>query len=250
LTEALDEGSHFHIAWAAGKAVTEAAKEADKVAKWLEEQRLKAQGNVWQLAQDIDKRNADFGKDAPTLGSRMLQEEQDAADLLRAQQELRREVMSAFMDDLDRVSDRIDVVAANMRDAFGSVGGAIGGLITVLDEYGKRQAEIDKQRELGGLSAKEQAGLRQQESDNQIAGMVALTGAAKGLFSEHSKGYKAMEAAEKALTVIQLARTAVDVAGGAARMFATLGPYAFPAVAAMLGVMASLGFGGGGDLRI
>ena len=44
LTEALDEGSHFHIAWAAGKAVTEAAKEADKVAKWLEEQRLKAQG--------------------------------------------------------------------------------------------------------------------------------------------------------------------------------------------------------------
>ena len=68
LTEALDEGSHFHIAWAAGKAVTEAAKEADKVAKWLEEQRLKAQGNVWQLAQDIDKRNADFGKDAPTLG--------------------------------------------------------------------------------------------------------------------------------------------------------------------------------------
>lgn len=247
LTEALDEGSHFHIAWAAGKAVTEAAKEADKVAKWLEEQRLKAQGNVWQLAQDIGKRNAEFGKDVPTLGSRMLQEEQDAADLLRAQQELRREVMSAFMDDLDRVSDRVDVVAANMRDAFGSVGGAIGGLITVLDEYGKRQAEIDKQRELGGLSAKEQASLRQQESDNQIAGMVALTGAAKGLFSEHSKGYKAMEAAEKALTVIQLARTAVDVAGGAARMFATLGPYAFPAVAAMLGVMASLGFGGGGS---
>ena len=92
--------------------------------------------------------------------------------------------------------------------------------------------------------------LRAQEVSNQLSGMVALTGAAKGLFSEHSKGYKAMAAAEKALTIIQLARTAVDVAGGAARMFASLGPFAFPAVAAMLGVMASLGFGGGGSSKM
>lgn len=229
----------------AAKETDAALKELMKTAEWLSATKAAAQGNVWSMAQDVGKRNSEWGKDMPTLGSQMLQEDQDAADLLRAQQDLRQEVIGAFIADLDSISDRVDVVAANMRDAFGSVGGAIGGLITVLDEYGKRQAEIDKQRELGGLSAKEQAGLRRQEADNQIAGMVALTSAAKGLFSEHSKGYKAMEAAEKALTVIQLARTAVDVAGGAARMFATLGPYAFPAVAAMLGVMASLGFGGG-----
>lgn len=231
----------------AAKETDAALKELMKTAEWLSTTKAAAQGNVWSMAQDVGKRNSEWGKDMPTLGSQMLQEDQDAADLLRAQQDLRQEVIGAFIADLDSISDRVDVVAANMRDAFGSVGGAIGGLITVLDEYGKRQAEIDKQRELGGLSAKEQAGLRRQEADNQIAGMVALTSAAKGLFSEHSKGYKAMEAAEKALTVIQLARTAVDVAGGAARMFATLGPYAFPAVAAMLGVMASLGFGGGGS---
>lgn len=231
----------------AAKETEAALKELLKTAEWLSATKAAAQGNVWSMAQDVAKRNSEWGKDMPTLGSQMIQEDEDAAKKLRAQQDLRQEVIGAFIADLDSVSDRVDVVAANMRDAFGSVGGAIGGLITVLDEYGKRQAEIDKQRELGGLSAKEQAGLRRQEADNQIAGMVALTSAAKGLFSEHSKGYKAMEAAEKALTVIQLARTAVDVAGGAARMFATLGPYAFPAVAAMLGVMASLGFGGGGS---
>lgn len=231
----------------AAKETDAALKELMKTAEWLSATKAAAQGNVWSMAQDVAKRNSEWGKDMPTLGSQMIQEDEDAAKKLRAQQDLRQEVIGAFIADLDSVSDRVDVVAANMRDAFGSVGGAIGGLITVLDEYGKRQAEIDKQRELGGLSAKEQAGLRRQEADNQIAGMVALTSAAKGLFSEHSKGYKAMEAAEKALTVIQLARTAVDVAGGAARMFATLGPYAFPAVAAMLGVMASLGFGGGGS---
>jgi hypothetical protein len=231
----------------AAKETEAALKELLKTAEWLSATKAAAQGNVWSMAQDVAKRNSEWGKDMPTLGSQMIQEDEDAAKKLRAQQDLRQEVIGAFIADLDSVSDRVDVVAANMRDAFGSVGGAIGGLITVLDEYGKRQAEIDKQRELGGLSAKKQAGLRRQEADNQIAGMVALTSAAKGLFSEHSKGYKAMEAAEKALTVIQLARTAVDVAGGAARMFATLGPYAFPAVAAMLGVMASLGFGGGGS---
>lgn len=249
LTEALDEGSHFHVAWAAGKAVTAAAKEADDIAKWLADQRAQAQGNVWKLTQDIEKHNADWGKGDKTWGEQDVAARDAADKLAQAGIDNARDALEAYMADLDKVSDRVDAVAAGMREAFGSVGGAIGDMITILDEYGKRQAEIDEERRLGGADAKRMGELRKQESTNQLSGMIALTGAAKGLFNEHSKGYKAMAAAEKALTIIQLARTAVDVAGGAARMFASLGPFAFPAVAAMLGVMASLGFGGGGSSK-
>ena len=255
LTEALDEGSHFHIAWSAGKAVTAAAKEADKIIEWLEEQRAQANGNVWKLTQEISSRQQSMKdetdelvrKNGPILGSYDKQVMNDADALTDAGFDNARDALDAFMRDLDKVSERVDLVANSMREAFGSLGGAIGDVIVTLDEYGKRQAAIDAERSLGVADQKRLGELRAQEVSNQLSGMVALTGAAKGLFSEHSKGYKAMAAAEKALTLIQLARTAVDVAGGAARMFASLGPFAFPAVAAMLGVMASLGFGGGGS---
>ena len=248
LTEALDEGSHFHVAWAAGKVVTDAAKEAEKIVQMLRDQVTQAYGNAWQLAQEMQQRQQEWGKDDPGLeGLGINKADKDAEALKQAGIDNARAALDLYMADLDKVSERVDEVAGNMRRAFGSVGGAIGDVITTLDEYGKRQKEIDMERSLGGADAKRLGELRKQEIGNQLGGMIALTGAAKGLFKEHSKGYQAMAAAEKALTIIQLARTAVDVAGGAARMFATLGPFAFPAVAAMLGVMASLGFGSGGS---
>ncbi|TXI87756.1 MAG: hypothetical protein E6Q40_04460, partial [Cupriavidus sp.] len=139
-------------------------------------------------------------------------------------------------------SERADEVADAMSRAFGRVGSAIGDVISILGRYGEEQDKIDKLVQAGTYT---QAQGAKRSADLQMNSLIGITGAAKNLFKEHSKGYQAMAAAEKALTILQLARTAVDVAGGAARMFAQLGPFAFPAVAAMLGVMASLGFGGG-----
>ncbi|MBB6191202.1 hypothetical protein FHS51_001424 [Sphingobium wenxiniae] len=236
-----------------GKKAKQAKSDVDELVKSMLNARAVAQGNVWDLAQEAQKRqqddwnDADFAKNnGPVLGNFDIKTMRDAADLAQAAADNWNDYLDNFSRGLDVVSDRVDAAAASMRDAFGSVGGAIGDIITVLDEYGKRQAEIDEQRKIGGLSERELAELRKREASNQLSGMVALTSAAKGLFKEHSKGYQAMAAAEKVLSAIQLARTAVDVAGGAARMFATLGPFAFPAVAAMLGVMASLGFRSGG----
>lgn len=144
--------------------------------------------------------------------------------------------------DLRLTAERADEVASAMSRAFGRVGSAIGDAISILGHYGEQQEKIDALVKAGTYT---QAQGAKKSADLQMNSLIGITGAAKNLFKEHSKGYQAMAAAEKALTIIQLARTAVDVAGGAARMFATLGPYAFPAVAAMLGVMASLGFGGG-----
>jgi hypothetical protein len=148
--------------------------------------------------------------------------------------------------DLRITAERADEVADAMSRAFGRVGSAIGDAISILGHYGEQQERIDALVKAGTYT---QAQGAKKSADLQMNSLIGITGAAKNLFNEHSKGYKAMAAAEKALTIIQLARTAVDVAGGAARMFAELGPFAFPAVAAMLGVMASLGFGGGGSSK-
>jgi len=137
-----------------------------------------------------------------------------------------------------------DDLATSLGSSFGKAGEAIGQAIRVLGRYGEEQDRIAAEVAAG---TKTQADGAKLTANNQLNGMLDLTHAARGLFKEHSRGASAMMAAEKALTVVQLARTAVDVAGGAARMFATLGPYAFPAVAAMVGVMASLGFSAGGS---
>ena len=232
------------------KQAEKAAKDEVDLAKWAADQMATAYGNVWKLAQEIQQRNLNWGKGEATWGEGDIEASKAADALKQAGIDNMNDALNAFLASLDKVSDRVDELAANMRRAFGAVGGSIGDVVTVLDEYGKRQAEIDQSRKY--LNAQQTvdesrlAELRKAELNNQLSGMIALTSASKGLFSEHSKGYQAMAAAEKALTVIQLARTAVDVAGGAARMFAMLGPFAFPAVGAMLGVMATLGFGGGG----
>jgi hypothetical protein len=144
------------------------------------------------------------------------------------------------LDEAAASAERMRDAAQSMAQAWGSVGEAVGKALTVLANYGEQEAAINAK----SITDREK---QKQLSNLQLTSLIDLTDAGKHLFNENSKGYKAMAAAEKALTIIQLARTAVDVAGGAARMFATLGPLAFPAVGAMLAVMASLGFGGGGS---
>lgn len=145
-------------------------------------------------------------------------------------------------EEFDRLIDSAREAGDAIARAFGRVGGAVSDVIQVLTEYQKRQKEIDEQVDAGKLKSGAAAA---RSAQSQIQGMTALAGAAKGFFKEHSAGYKAMAAAEKAFALVQLANTAVNIAAGAAKMFASLGPWAFPVVAAMVGVMAALGFAGG-----
>jgi hypothetical protein len=97
-----------------------------------------------------------------------------------------------------------------------------------------------------------------------------MAGAAKGFFDENSAGYRAMQAVEQVYRAWSLAqsvasiaqgwvetsqtvaqagiKTTADTAAGGAKMFSQLGVWAFPAVAAMVGVMAALGARGGGGV--
>lgn len=87
----------------------------------------------------------------------------------------------------------------------------------------------------------------------EISGARQIAGATSKLFGEKSAARKAFHAVEMGLSVIEMAMAAkkmiVDVAAGAANMFAQGGFAGFAGVAAMTAVMAGLGFamsGGGG----
>ncbi|UAL09102.1 phage tail length tape measure family protein [Caulobacter segnis] len=106
----------------------------------------------------------------------------------------------------------------------------------------------------------------------RLQGYGDAAAAAKGFFKEHSAGYAAIEGVERGYRLWQAAATiqamALDTAatsqgvansaargvaaaaGGAAKIFEELGPWGFPIVAAMIGVLASLGLhtGGGGSV--
>lgn len=106
-----------------------------------------------------------------------------------------------------------------LADGFGEAGKAISTMITAYKDFGKESsavnAELAGQLEFiqknyqGEEAAKETVKATQRASDKQIqitAGMYAdMAGAAKGFFSENSKGYQLMEKAEKAFRVVELA---------------------------------------------
>ncbi|MFM9829727.1 MAG: phage tail length tape measure family protein [Sphingomonas sp.] len=150
---------------------------------------------------------------------------------------------------LDNTADRAANAAQIMRDAFGEVGGAIGGLVANLADYQAAQADVVAQVKKGTIT-QEQATRRlgtieRKLLDDQLRGV-------KSLLKEQSTGYKLVQAAEQGLAAFRaveaaksVVQTAKSVAAGAAKMFEVLGPFGFAAVAAMIAAMAALGFSGG-----
>lgn len=186
------------------------------------------------------------------------------------------------IEELRLIDDIAQSAGQGLADAFGNAGAALDRLVSSLTSLKVRMAEIDA-KELSGAWTPDQAAM--QRSALQIKTYGDMTSAAKGFFKEGSKGYKALAAAEKVYRAFEFAmavksiffktaetaatvtseatktaataagtatRTPLKVAEGAASMFAALGPFGFPAVAAMLAVMATLGFskGGGGNSSV
>ncbi|WP_395444282.1 phage tail length tape measure family protein [Caulobacter sp. UC70_42] len=145
--------------------------------------------------------------------------------------------------------------------AFGKPGKAVGDLVGAVANFGIENAKLAE----GATSEK--------RTEVAIKGYASMATAAKGFFKENSSGYAAISTIEKAYRAWQLvasvkataahaSETAAGVAGslakatasaaaGAAKIFESLGPWGFPVVAAMVGVLAGLGLksgGGGGSV--
>jgi hypothetical protein len=172
---------------------------------------------------------------------------------------------NALLDTLQQVADQAQATGQIMRDSFGDVGGVFGSLIANVADYGmaQQQLAIDV---LKGNKTQEQADktlgtLRSRSTAQALSSL-------KGLFKEHSTGYKVMSAIEKAYAIFQAAETALAIsreflktattvtqagirttantAEGGSKIFAELGPWAFPVVAAMVALLAALGASAGG----
>lgn len=240
--------AQFQSAEAAGR---------DKLAELQEELRLVgATDEARQMALATLRATQEAQKFNPEDRAAYIKQQQDIAQAtidLKDKQDAYNAALSATADQLAIIAEAGAGLADSLSQTFGRAGDAIGGALVTVTGYYERQARLQQEHEAAIRAAgkdqeridRENLSFSLRSTQLQTDAMLGLTGAAKSLFKERSAGYRAMETAEKALMAVQVVRTAIDVAGGAARMFATLGPFAFPAVAAMLGVMASLGFSGG-----
>ncbi len=114
-----------------------------------------------------------------------------------------------FLQSLEDMVSATQAAASNMADAFGSVGGAIGGITVEIARFASAQAASakrvsDAEREYGKTSF-QYADARAAQASAEINHYGNLASAAKGFFEEGSDGYKAMLAAEKVFRAFELA---------------------------------------------
>lgn len=124
----------------------------------------------------------------------------------------------------------------DLAGVFGDAGKAMGGLLNTFDKLIERQEAYAKAvGEANGDTKKLQA-IQSQQTKMQLNNYGNMVGAAKGFFKEGSKGYKALDAAEKVFRAAELAiaiknaavkigllgaTTAAAVTGSAAEVAAT-----------------------------
>jgi hypothetical protein len=184
--------------------------------------------------------------------------------------------LSYMHDLLQGIGEQADALGGILSNAFGGFGDSVGSAISSLSGYFEKEQEIadwkrDETKKAGGdtqrlaqieiLAASKSATARMQATGQMLSAL-------KGLFKEHSAGYKVMTAIEKAYAIFQAVQTAISIARdisktishltnsatrtaantaeGGSKIFAELGPWAFPVVAAMIALLASLGGKGGG----
>ena len=114
-----------------------------------------------------------------------------------------------FLQSLEDMVSATQAAASNMADAFGTVGGAIGGITVEITRFASAQAAAakrvaDAEREFGKTSF-QYADARAAQASAEINHYGNLAFAAKGFFEEGSDGYKAMLAAEKVFRAFELA---------------------------------------------
>jgi hypothetical protein len=179
----------------ADREAEEAAKKAAKVLEDLAEQRARFAGegvaetqklvdswNKLDVSKSLDKDLGQLGKyfDKNGIGVQMERQKQ------------------AFDDAADSVKRYADAFA----EPFGRAGGAISSATKALVDYQTMREQIAQGVASKALTENQAA---EKTAKNQIDAYASITGAAKGFFSEHSKIYKALQAAETTFRAVQLA---------------------------------------------
>ena len=205
----------------------------------------------------------------------------DAADKSKKASEDAKTQLDSYNKSLNeaknKTSDLSSVTTALFDGALGGinlVAGAFDNMVNSIAANTKALEENAKAQETNKLIAdpkvradnakkyaKEEAALNAKIVSDQITGASQMAGAAAKMFDKKSAAAKGFHAIEVGLSVLRLAmdakemassimKTGTNIVEGASKMFAQSGWLGFAGVAAMIALMASLGFsknGGGGS---
>lgn len=148
---------------------------------------------------------------------------------------------SAQMDILTANLETAKEAATGLADAFGSVGGAVGGLGVALASYEKSQAaitdglqnqlfEIQKLNDGKGDQAKADKAIataNQKQSQLQVKSYGDMAAAAQGFFKKGTAGYNALGVATKVFRAFEMAQSAMSMVRMIADMGKTVSAYLF-----------------------
>lgn len=204
----------------------------------------------------------------------------EATERVRAANDNYNDSLRHTLELLGEVAAHTRSIADGLGDGLGRIGDAIGQMTSVFAEHQAVREQLrvdeDEARKKAAGDAKRLGEIEvlyaQKRKNAEVEANLASLGAFKRMFKEKSAAYKVLTAVETAYRAIQLAGTvkamaveavhtaksiagalargAADAAAGAAKMFSQLGVFAFPVVAAMVGLLVSLGLriaGGGGS---
>lgn len=124
------------------------------------------------------------------------------------------QAQKAALDELF-AEDKAESFGDALRNSFGEAGNALAQLTNVMQDFHGKERAAEKARALalrkhGGdekKAAREIGKINNDLARDRIDGWANMAGAAKGFFSENSKGYKALEAVERGFRAWEMAVT-------------------------------------------
>lgn len=253
------------------EAQLEAQKKAAKEAAKAEKDRLDSINNIIAALEDENRQltmTAEAYQAYQLTALNATDAQKAAAEKLRSDNadiKQKKEDMDEYKKSIDDVTKSADEfggawsrTGSVIVDAFGSVADSLNDYIAQMDELQSRKEKIDeldrsplKTAEQAIALQKERAKLEKDTVKTTLSGYGKMAGAAASMFSEQSKGRKALNNAEKVFTAIEIGlamqKAAANATNAIASAFSAPFPVNFAAGAAMIGIMAGLGlFGGSG----
>ncbi|MBM7425067.1 hypothetical protein [Spongiibacter marinus] len=121
-------------------------------------------------------------------------------------------------------------------EAFDQLGKSMYGVVDALNEMVDRQSAFNELKAAEGITAEQVAKINARQAQNQISAYGDIAGAAKGFFSEGSKGYEALQKAEQTFRLFEIAMATKSLAAKmtslAVQKTETIGTYALMSGAA------------------
>jgi len=161
----------------------------------------------------------------------------------------------SVIDGANDISESWNAAGNVIVNTFGTIGEQLDKLAQQQQIHANKQKKLaadkvkyaDDPKKLGEISKAENALAKQKDRNaiSEISSYRAITDSAASMFSENSKGRKAMQAASDVFTAIELANSALRIGSYAIEAvtaaFAAPWPIGFASGAAMIAIMAGLG---------